>query len=59
MAVIAPDNAGGYDQPSRAIALFTLQDLQRRLGAKRAGDLATRAHTAALLHTIDKALETE
>jgi hypothetical protein len=59
VAVIAPDNAGGYDQPSRAIALFTLQDLQRRLGAKRAGDLATRAHTAALLHTIDKALETE
>ena len=58
VAVIAPDNGGGYDQPSRAIALFMLQDLQRRLGAKRAGDLPTRAHTAALLHTIDKALET-
>jgi len=58
VAVIAPDNGGGYDQPSRAIALFTLQDLKRRLGAKRAGDLATRAHTAAVLHAIDKALET-
>jgi hypothetical protein len=58
VAVIAPDNAGGYDQPSRAIALYTLQDLRLRLGAKRAGDLATRAHTAALLHTIDKALKT-
>jgi hypothetical protein len=58
VAVIAPDNAGGYDQPSRAIALYTLQDLRRRLGAKRAGDLATRAHTAALLHSIDKALKT-
>ena len=57
IATIAPDS--GYDQPTRAIALYTLQDLQRRLGAKTAGDLATRAHTAALLHTIDKALETE
>ena len=58
VAVVAPDNAGGYDQPSRAIALYMLQDLRRRLGAKRAGDLATRAHTAALLHSIDKALKT-
>lgn len=56
IAVVAPDS--GYDQPTRAIALYTLQDLQRRLGAKTAGDLGTRAHTAALLHTIDKALET-
>jgi hypothetical protein len=58
VAMTAPDNAGGYDQPSRAIALYRLQDLRRRLAAKRAGDLATRAHTAALLHTIDKALKT-
>jgi hypothetical protein len=56
IATAAPDS--GYDQPTRAIALYTLQDLQRRLGAKTAGDLGTRAHTAALLHTIDKALET-
>ena len=56
IATVAPDSA--YDQPTRAIALFTLQDLQRRHGAKTAGDLPTRAHTAALLHTIDKALET-
>jgi len=58
VAMMAPDNAGGYDQPSRAMAVYTLQDLRRRLGAKTAGDVATRAHTAALLYTIDKALET-
>ena len=57
VAMIAPDNASGYDQPSRAMALYTLEDLRRRLGAKRVGDVATRAHTAALLHTIDKALD--
>jgi len=56
--VIAEDNAGDYDQPSRAMALYTLQDLRRLLSAKRGGDVATRAHTAALVHTIDKALET-
>jgi hypothetical protein len=58
VAMIAPDNAGGYDQPSRAMALYALQDLRRRLAAKTTGDLGTRAHTAALLHAIDKALET-
>jgi len=58
VAMMAPDNAGGYDQPSRAMAVYTLADLRRRLGAKTVGDVATRAHTAALLHTIDKALET-
>jgi hypothetical protein len=58
VAVIAEDNAGGYDQPSRAMALYTLQDLRRSLSAKRGGDVATRAHTAALVHTIDKALKT-
>jgi hypothetical protein len=56
VATIATDST--YDQPTRAIARYTLQDLQRRLGAKTAGDLPTRAHTAALLHTIDQALET-
>ena len=49
----------GETKGGEAIALYTLQDLQRRLGAKRAGDLGTRAHTAALLHTIEKALETD
>ena len=58
VAMMAPDNAGGYDQPSRAMALYILQDLRRRLAAKTAGDPGTRAHTAALLHTIDQALET-
>jgi hypothetical protein len=58
VAMIAEDNAGGYDQPSRAMALYTLQDLRRLLSARRGGDVATRAHTAALVHTLDKALET-
>jgi hypothetical protein len=40
------------------MALYILQDLRRRLAAKTAGDPGTRAHTAALLHTIDQALET-
>ena len=58
VVMIAEDNAGGYDQPSRAMALYTLQDLRRLLSARRGGDVATRAHTAALVHTLDKALET-
>ena len=57
IATTAPDS--GYDQPTRAIALYTLQELQRRLVAKTARGLGTRAHTAALLNTIDKALETD
>jgi len=40
------------------MALYTLQDLRRLLSARRGGDVATRAHTAALVHTLDKALET-
>ena len=57
VSITAPGNAGGYDQPSRAMALYTLQNLRRDLGAKTAGDLATKAHRAALLNTIDKALD--
>ena len=59
VAMSGPGNAGGYDQPSRAIALYSLQNLRRDLGAKTAGDLATQAHQAALLNTIDKALDSE
>ena len=58
VAMMAPDNAGGFDAPSRAMAVYTLQGLKRRLGAKTTGDVATKAHTAALLYTIDKALKT-
>ena len=57
VAMTAPGNAGGYDQPSRAMALYTLQKLRNDLDAKTAGDLATKAHRAALLNTIDKALD--
>jgi hypothetical protein len=58
VAMIGPENEAGFDQPSRAMALHALQDLRGRLGAKAMGDSATRAHTAALLHTLDKALAT-
>jgi len=58
VGLAGPGNAGGYDQPSRAMALFTLQNLRQELQDKTAGDLASQAHRAALLHTIDKALET-
>ena len=57
-AMITPDNAGGYDQPSRAMALYTLQALRSDLRGQRRGDIATKAHRAALVHTIDKALDT-
>jgi len=57
VAMTAPGNVGGYDQPSRAMALYTLQKLRNDLDAKTAGDLATKAHRAALLNTIDKALD--
>jgi hypothetical protein len=52
-------SAGGYDQPSRAMALYSLQNLRRDLKAKTAGDLATKAHKVALLNTIDKALDSD
>lgn len=57
VGIVAPGNEGGYDQPSRAMALYSLQDLRGKLVAQRTGDVATRAHRAALVSTIDRALE--
>jgi hypothetical protein len=57
VALSAAGSAGAYDQPSRAMALFTLQNLRQDIKDKTAGDLASRAHRAALLHSIDKALD--
>jgi hypothetical protein len=58
VAVTAAGNAGGFDQPSRAMALYTLQNLRRDLQAKTAGDVASHAHRVSLINTIDKALDT-
>jgi hypothetical protein len=57
IAMAAAGNAGGFDQPSRAMALYTLQNLRRDLSAKTAGDLASHAHRASLINAIDKALD--
>lgn len=57
VAMFISDKAEAFDQPSRAMALFTLQNLRRDLGSKKSGNTATRAHTAALINTIDKALD--
>jgi hypothetical protein len=57
VSIVAPGSEGGYDQPSRAMALYSLQDLRSKLAAQQEGDLATRAHRAALISTIDRALE--
>jgi hypothetical protein len=37
--------------------VYELKRLRKALGKKRAGDLATQAHTQHLLLTIDRALE--
>jgi len=58
VTVTVAGNAAGYDQPSRAMALYTLQNLRRDLQAKTAGDVASHAHRASLINTIDKALDT-
>ncbi len=58
IGIVDPANAGGYDHPSRSLALHNLQRIRGWMAARAAGDTATRAHTAAVIFTIDKALET-
>ena len=58
IGIVDPSNAGGYDHPSRSLALHNLQRIRGWMAARSAGDTATRAHTSAVIFTIDKALET-
>jgi hypothetical protein len=58
IAIADAANAAGYDYPSRSLALYNLQQIRGWMTARAAGDTATRAHTAAVIFSIDKALET-
>jgi hypothetical protein len=58
IAIADAANAAGYDYPSRSLALYNLQQIRGWMTARTAGDTATRAHTAAVIFSIDKALET-
>ena len=57
VAITAPGNAGGYDAPSRAMALYELMEIRRRLASASSPDRQTRAHRAALTNVIDRALD--
>jgi len=57
VAITAPGNAGGYGAPSRAMALYELMEIRRRLASASSPDRQTRAHRAALTHVIDRALD--
>lgn len=58
VAIIGPGNTGGYDHPSRSLALYNLQQIRAWMAARTATDTATRAHIAAVMLAIDKALDT-
>ncbi|MGD8976460.1 MAG: zinc-dependent metalloprotease [Gammaproteobacteria bacterium] len=58
IAIVAPGNAGGFDSVSRSLALYELMEIRRRLGSAASPDRATRAHRVALVHAIDRALDT-
>jgi hypothetical protein len=58
IAITDAANAGAYDYPSRSLALYNLQQIRGWMTARAAGSTATRAHTAAVIFAIDKALET-
>ncbi|MGB5210580.1 MAG: zinc-dependent metalloprotease [Gammaproteobacteria bacterium] len=57
VAIAAPGNAGGYDSPSRSMALYELIEIRRRLASASSPDRQTRAHRAALTLVIDRALD--
>ena len=46
----------GYDTPSQSMAVYTLNQIDDMLGSRRAGDVATQAHTQNLRLTIERAL---
>ena len=52
------NGGAGHDHPSQSQALYQLQQIRARFDQRQSGDPATRAHVAAVIFAIDKALET-
>jgi hypothetical protein len=50
-------DGGAYDHPSRSQALYRLLAIRDRFDGRQSEDAATRAHAAAVVFTIDQALE--
>jgi hypothetical protein len=55
IAIVADED--DYDHTSRSMALFQVQEIERRLSRKRGGNLETRAHTQSILYLIERLLE--
>jgi hypothetical protein len=48
----------GYDTPSEAMAVYSLNSIRELLDRRKGGDTATKAHTMNLQLTIERALDT-
>jgi hypothetical protein len=57
LRVADPASGTAHDHLSRGEALYSLLRIEERLRARPAGNGATRAHTAALLHRIESGLK--
>ncbi len=57
LPIVDIEAGNDYDYLSRSAALYQLMQLQQQLNDRSAADIATRAHTAALLHRIDTSLD--
>lgn len=53
LAIVDIDKGAAFDHVSRGAAFYQLQHLQQQLKARPNSDVATLAHTAALLHRIE------
>ena len=58
LAAIA-GGAGGHDNASRSMAIYSLQQIESMIDRKRGADVSTRAHVAHLKLLIERALSTE
>jgi hypothetical protein len=56
-AMAGGESKAQFHAAAQSMAVYELKRLRKALGKKRAGDLATQAHTQHLLLTIDRALE--
>lgn len=57
VSMVSGDSKARFDAPAQSMAIYELKRLRKELGRKRGGNLETRAHTAHLLLTIDRALD--
>ena len=56
LKIMDPDSATDHDHISRSLAFATVRTWRDKLAARPGADATTNAHTAALLHRIDLAL---